>query len=219
MIRTMKALLLPLILLVLLTLVACGSTDESRSLRDVASSAPGAPGQPGVVTQSSEDSAEGVRTEKQVIVEMQSAAPVAPGLPTLGGEGSDEELQALQEVEAELATQDRIIVRTVNMQLVVDDLAQELDNIADLAQEFGGWVVSSDRSQKHSGFISIRVPADKLDDTILRLRELAVEVDAETTTSSENTDEVRQTVSWVRLHGRGNFLQPRVLERARVGIR
>ena len=72
MIRAMKTILLPLILLVLLALVACSSNDESLSLGAGAPGAPGLPGNPGApgsVTQSSEDSAEGVRTEKQVIVE------------------------------------------------------------------------------------------------------------------------------------------------------
>ena len=197
MIRTMKTMLLPLILLVLLAIVACGSTDESLS------GVAGQPGQSGAFAQSSEETIREVIKEVPVVVEKEVitevvveravlANPAPASAPTFSlskeSEGVDEELRQ-QEVEAQLARQGRIIVRTVDMQLVVDNVAQELDNIASLAREFGGWVVSSDRSQKHNGFISFRVPADKLDDAILQLRRLSVEVDAETTTSRDVTDE------------------------------
>ncbi len=91
--------------------------------------------------------------------------------------------------EAELVSQQRIIIRTVDMTLVVGNVATTLDDIANLAQGFDGWVVSSDRSAKHRGFISLRVPAEQLGDAILQLRGMAVEVEAESTTSRDVTDE------------------------------
>ena len=93
------------------------------------------------------------------------------------------------EEEVALAAQRRIIVRTVNMGLVVADVSAALDGISELAQGVGGWLVSSDRSEKHRGSISIRVPADELDNTVLRLRELASEVESEVSTSQDVTDE------------------------------
>ncbi|MCH7654063.1 MAG: DUF4349 domain-containing protein, partial [Chloroflexi bacterium] len=91
--------------------------------------------------------------------------------------------------EAETVSQQRIIIRTVDMTLVVDNVAASLDEIADLAKSFDGWVVSSDRSAKHRGFISVRVPATSLDEVIGDLRALAEEVEAESTTSQDVTDE------------------------------
>ena len=98
-----------------------------------------------------------------------------------GGTGTGE--------EAELVSQQRIIIRTVDMTLVIGDVAATLDEIADLAQSFGGWVVSSDRSAKHRGFISLRVPATRLDEAIGDLRAMAEEVESESTTSQDVTDE------------------------------
>ncbi|MCH8990453.1 MAG: DUF4349 domain-containing protein, partial [Acidobacteria bacterium] len=67
--------------------------------------------------------------------------------------------------------------------------AQSVDDISSLAQELGGWVVSSNRSQKHRGSISIRIPADQLDAGIARLRNMAVEVESEVTSSEDVTDQ------------------------------
>ena len=73
--------------------------------------------------------------------------------------------------------------------MVVTDVAGSLDAIAALADRFDGWVVSSDRSRTHSGFISFRVPSDDLDSAILELRALAKEVEREVTSSRDVTDE------------------------------
>ena len=90
---------------------------------------------------------------------------------------------------AQLVTQERIIVRTVDMRIVVTDVSGTVDITADLAQELGGWVVSSNRSAKHRGFISIRVPADRLDQAIQRLRDTAVDVESEISSSRDVTDQ------------------------------
>ena len=68
-----------------------------------------------------------------------------------------------RDLQSNVASQQRIIVRNVDMGLVVDDVASGVDVIGELAVELGGWVVSSDRSQKHRAFVSLRVPADMLD--------------------------------------------------------
>ena len=90
---------------------------------------------------------------------------------------------------AQLVTQRRIIIREVDMSLVVDEIQGAVDEIAELAENAGGWVVDSGRWSLHSGSISIRVPADVLDDTIEELRDLAIKVQAENTTSRDVTDE------------------------------
>ena len=75
------------------------------------------------------------------------------------------------------------------MRLTVADIAAAVDAVADLAVDAGGWVVNSDRSASHGGSISIRVPAETLDDTIRRLRQLALKVESETSSSQDVTDE------------------------------
>ena len=70
------------------------------------------------------------------------------------------------------------------MSLVVYDIQAAIDDIAEMAADANGWVVDSGRRSLHSGSISIRVPADVLDDTIAELRTLANRVDTENTTSA-----------------------------------
>ncbi len=85
--------------------------------------------------------------------------------------------------------QNRIVVHTARMALVVDDVARTIDSIAVVARDLGGWVVNSDRSSKHSGNIAIRVPAQSLDEAFLRLESLAQKVESRAVASEDVTDE------------------------------
>ena len=75
------------------------------------------------------------------------------------------------------------------MSLVVNEIQAAIDEIADIADDAGGWVVDSGRWALHRGSISIRVPSEELDDTIEALRDLANKVEAENTSSRDVTDE------------------------------
>ena len=44
-----------------------------------------------------------------------------------------------------------------NLALEVDDVADSIEVISQSVQRDGGWVVSTDRSSNHYGFISVRV--------------------------------------------------------------
>jgi hypothetical protein len=109
-------------------------------------------------------------------------------------------LEALlaKEASQRVVAQQRIIVRTVDVTVVVADLFQSLDSIGSLAVASGGWVVSTKRDQKHQASISIRVPAERLDDTMARLRSLAVKVESENSRSQDVTDEYVDTQSRVK---------------------
>ena len=85
-----------------------------------------------------------------------------------------------------------MIVRTGNMSLVVEDVVDARDEIAQLAVSFNGYVVSSQVSgeeQDMRGWISIRVPDDKFGQALTELRELAVRVTSESTDSRDVTEE------------------------------
>ena len=87
---------------------------------------------------------------------------------------------------------ERMIVRTGRMWLVIDDVPVALDRIAGLAEDFDGYVVSSQRwgeDERVAGAIAIRVPAEYFDDVMRALRGLAVEVTAEDTSSKDITEE------------------------------
>ena len=139
---------------------------------------------------------------------------------------SDPDLYTKEQAEGELASDDstdgqaaqvaqrRIIVRTADMALVVDDVSRTIDDVSRLAESMGGWVVSSDRSTRHSGFVSVRVPADSLEETIDELRELAVEVQSEVTTSKDVTDEYVDTTARLTNQQATQVALIRLLERA-----
>ena len=87
-----------------------------------------------------------------------------------------------------LPSQDRIIVHTAYMSLITRDVADTISRVGDTASGLGGWVVSSDRSSRHSGSIAVRVPAETLDEALRRIGDLA-EVEARSITSQDVTDE------------------------------
>ena len=71
-------------------------------------------------------------------------------------ESEDSDVGEFSEERAALVAQNRIIVRTVNLALEVDDVADSIEEISQSVQRDGGWVVSTDRSSKHYGFIAVR---------------------------------------------------------------
>ena len=123
---------------------------------------------------------------------MEAPPPTAPPEPSLAPTPA-----ALQEpstngggkVQPAPLAQNRIIVHTARMSLVVDDVARTVNSVVDLAGELGGWVVSSDRSSRHSGAIAIRVPAESLDKALGQLEALATDVESLVVTSEDVTDE------------------------------
>lgn len=149
-----------------------------------------------------------VEVPVEVVREVEVAAPAeeayaAPAMAAavardgVAAEGSFS-VPSYQQIQAAVAAQNRIIVRTVNMTLVVGEVSGTVDEIGRVAVDLGGWVVSSDRSSRHAGSIAIRVPAQFLDDTVRQLRQLAVEVEAESSTSQDVTDEYVDSNSRVR---------------------
>ena len=90
------------------------------------------------------------------------------------------------------STEERMIVRTGEMSLVVEDVVGARDEIAQLAARYDGYVVSSQISgeeQEMRGYISIRVPDDKFESALAELRDLAVRVTSESTASRDITEE------------------------------
>ena len=88
--------------------------------------------------------------------------------------------------------EERMIVRTGEMSLVVEDVVGAKNEIAQLAARYDGYVVSSQISgeeQEMRGYISIRVPDDKFELALAELRNLAVRVTSESTASRDITEE------------------------------
>jgi len=118
-----------------------------------------------------------------------AAMPAAPGLfknDTYGGESSTAPTESGQ------ADIDRKIVKTGYMTLEVSDITEAIAGITRVANELNGYVVSSDQSGNKDityGRIAIRVPSDRFDEALDRLRKLAVKVPNESTSSQDVTEE------------------------------
>lgn len=91
-----------------------------------------------------------------------------------------------------LTAGERMIVRSGDMSLVVKEVVDARDEIARLAVRLDGYVVSSwiaGEGREMRGSISIRVPDEKFEQTLVELRNLAVRVDSESTNSRDVTEE------------------------------
>ena len=182
-------------------LAACaGSDDESESFDGRSESfgldAPGFPGAPGAPALAAIDSyQESAPAQAAAPMPVPTAVPAlpapaaAPAAPAAAKTQAAVAGESSERPVASLVAQQRIIVRTVDMGIVVDDVTAAIEAATNIARDMGGWLVSSEHSLKHQGSVSVRVPAGSLDDAIDSLRRLALEVDHEVTNSVDVTDE------------------------------
>jgi hypothetical protein len=94
--------------------------------------------------------------------------------------------------ESGAADIDRKIVKTGYLTLEVNDITKAMSEVASVAKELDGYVVSSDKHGDKDityGRISIRVPSERFDEAFDRLRKLAVKVPNESTESQDITEE------------------------------
>ncbi|MEZ4518486.1 MAG: DUF4349 domain-containing protein [Chloroflexota bacterium] len=91
------------------------------------------------------------------------------------------------------ADESRLIIRTGDISVVVADTDEVLARIAAMAEDNGGWVVSSyvfqaDENAKH-GTITIRVPAEGFQSALDAISGMAVEVQSLSTSGQDVTEE------------------------------
>jgi len=126
----------------------------------------------------------------------ESSPPVVMAPPAESGSifwwGGDEDKGAgTVSLDNEEADQ-RMIVRNGDMSLVVTDVTQAMQAITQMATGYGGYVVSSGvygEEESMRGWISIRVPDEKFDQTMAEIRGMAVRVEEEETSSQDVTEE------------------------------
>ena len=224
MIRSMKVTAFAIAILTALAFAACGGSDDAsvfQSRDDGFSFGP--QGAPSLAMAPSEDSSDArnvrsdaLETVRQVAVEREVTKSAPAAGVAAGGSSGDFGFGdgSATDEEVALVSQQRIIVRTIDMTLVVEDVPRAVNNVSELAEKAGGWLVSSDRSQKHFGFVSVRVPAETLDDTIDSLRGFAVEVESEVINSRDVTDEYVDTTARLKNFEATQVALLRLLERA-----
>ena len=90
------------------------------------------------------------------------------------------------------AVTQRLIIRNAMVDIVVQDTEETVAEITAMADELGGWVIESRLRSFEEGVrahLRIRVPAESLDVALERIREQALEVNSETITGQDVTDE------------------------------
>ena len=162
------------------SVVACSSSEEGPAPAPAPAQAPA----PAPAMQASAQQAQSPAPAPA------APAPAAAMEPEQGPAGFD-----LNRVQAVLVQQQRVIIRTVDLELVVEDVARSVDEIAAVARQFGGWVVSSERTSKHDAIVSVRVPAQALDEAVFGIRDVGIEVVSELSSSQDVTDDYVDTKS------------------------
>ena len=93
-------------------------------------------------------------------------------------------------------TEERLVIENADLAIVVKDPKARMAEITALANEFGGFVVSSNLYQSFSptgqevpeATIVIRVPAERLDEALTRIKEGAVDLDYENRSGQDVTN-------------------------------
>jgi hypothetical protein len=115
--------------------------------------------------------------------------------------------EAAGNLQSEPISAERLVIRSANLSVIVSDPAKSLKDISRMATEMGGFVVSSHVSQRtfteanviaDEGSITIRVPSEKLDEALERIRTGAMEVQNESISGQDVTDEFTDLQSRLR---------------------
>lgn len=87
---------------------------------------------------------------------------------------------------------DRLIIRNASLDIQVEDVTAAVERIAQVANQAGGYVVSSKTwgdGKKLAGAISVRVPAEKFDATVKSIRAFAFKVTTEDISTRDVSEE------------------------------
>jgi hypothetical protein len=93
---------------------------------------------------------------------------------------------------ADHAATERLIIRNANLDIVVRDTQDAVDQVDALAEELGGFVIESNLNEYQEGmraYLRLRVPAEKLDTALERIRDLSMEVRRENISGQDVTEE------------------------------
>ena len=97
-----------------------------------------------------------------------------------------------QERTESAPAQERLIIRTGNLSITVEDTEQTIEEISNLVNAMGGWVVSSNSFQYGGGVrgsLTVRFPAESFTQMGTDIKSLAIEVNNESSSGQDVTDE------------------------------
>ena len=93
---------------------------------------------------------------------------------------------------ATTSVSDRLIIKTATMTLIVTDTQEAIGTVTALATGAGGFVLNTNTYHKDDQLLAnvvIKVPVEKFEDTLAKLRQMAFKVDAESTSGQDVTEE------------------------------
>ncbi len=162
-----------ILVMLLLVPVSCASspavTEEEKAIAPAGEKAPPAP---------------------EIILEIPARPPIIIVAEEAVMPGQEGALVTTSQVSQPWA--ERMIIRTGDISLVVENVSIAIDQATRMADDFAGYVVSSmvwKEGERLVGSIAIRVPAEHFDDAMRALREMAVDVNSESTSSKDVTEE------------------------------
>lgn len=103
--------------------------------------------------------------------------------------------------EPQQPVQSRMIIRTANVSMIVDDTSAAMEKITAAAEAVGGYVSDSKvwrDGEQLRGSIALRIPADRLSAALAVIRKLAVRIQSESVGSQEVTQEYIDLQSQLR---------------------
>jgi hypothetical protein len=109
----------------------------------------------------------------------------APAVPSKGAE-ADLTSAATSEVS------ERLIIKTATMSLIITDTQEAIGTVTAMATSAGGFVLNTNTYHEDDQLLAtavIKVPVEKFEDTLARLRQMAFKVDAESTSGQDVTEE------------------------------
>jgi hypothetical protein len=120
------------------------------------------------------------------------------------------------------ASMERIVIQNADLTIVVSDVKGRMKDIQVMAQQMGGYVVSSNLGQSYTrnnvqvpeAQITIRVPAEKLDEALEQIKKDVVEVQNETRSGQDVTAEYVDLQSRLKNYEAAEAQLERILETA-----
>jgi Domain of unknown function (DUF4349) len=140
--------------------------------------------------------------------DLYAAAPPVAEQPAFDGVAQPADIAKSADQAANTANAvdvNRLVIKNADLAIVVSDPKADMARISKLADEMGGYVVSSNLYQSYYGpnsievpeaTITVRVPSERLDEALAKIKEDAVDVD------SENVSGVDVTSEYVDLQSR-----------------
>lgn len=140
----------------------------------------------------------GGRAAQEAASSFPAAAPMEPAFDEAmaeseGGVAFRDDTFNAQTIAVDQEAQQRLIIRTADMSIVVPDTEKAMDTITTMTEENGGWVVESsvfqyDENAK-TGNMTVRIPAEGFQSFIDAVQLMSVEVTRITTSGQDVTEE------------------------------